>query len=163
MIEIGSKMLFTTSMTNKFAKIWTRKTPNMDNFHVVRLLKVCNYQRLRGRINHLILKWSSERLFIDHCKRVVKAAKLFLANNTKECYTLQKLSFHGFWQMADSASNKVNLLYFLYLMVLNCYLLHLARQCCFVKSFLRTPSLMTHVFLYLLSFLELMWNCLKFS
>ena len=163
MIEKGSKMFFTTSITNNLGKIGTRKTPNMDNFQVVRLLKVSNYQRLRGRINHLILKWSSKRLFIDHCKRLLKAAKLFLANNTKECYTLQKLSFHGFWQMANSASNNVHLLYFLYLMVLKRYLLHLTRQSCFVKSFLRTPSLMTHVFLYLLSFLELMWNCLTFS
>ena len=47
-------------------------------------------------------------------------------------------------------SIKVNLLYLLYSMVQTCCLLHLIKQNCLLKTFLRTLVLMTQVSLYLL-------------
>ena len=43
-----------------------------------------------------------------------------------------------------------------------CCLLHLINKNCLLKTFLRTQILMTQVYLYLFSLLELIWNCIIF-
>ena len=58
---------------------------------------------------------------------------------------------------------KVNLLYLLYSMAWRCCLLHLIKQNCLLKTFLRTLILMTQVSLYLFSLLELVGNCIIIS
>ena len=55
-------------------------------------------------------------------------------------------------------SRKVNLLFFLYLMVPRNFLLHLIRSSHLLKSFQRTLILMSHVSLYLHYLLELNWS-----
>ena len=42
----------------------------------------------------------------NHCKRVLKVAKLSYANKTKESITSQKLGCRDFWQIANSVLNK---------------------------------------------------------
>ena len=50
---------------------------------------------------------------------------------------------------------KANLLYLLYSTAWRCFLMHLIKQNCLLKTFLRTLTLMTQVSLYLFSLLEL--------
>ena len=87
------------------------------------------------------------------CKRVVEAAKLAYANKTKESITFQKLRTFGEFLIA--LSTKVNLLYLRYSTAQRCYLLHLIKQNCVYKTFLRTLILMTQVSLYLFFLPEL--------
>ena len=61
----------------------------------------------------------------------------------------QKLGFLDFGGSLLVFSTNLNLLYLLYLMVLRYYPLHLRRQNCFLKAFLRTLILITLVFLSL--------------
>ena len=42
----------------------------------------------------------------NHCKRVLEAAKLAYANNTKESITSKKLGSRDFWRIANSVLNK---------------------------------------------------------
>ena len=42
----------------------------------------------------------------NHCKRVLKVAKLAYANKTKEPITSPKLGSHDFWEVANSVLNK---------------------------------------------------------
>ena len=42
----------------------------------------------------------------NHCKRVLEAAELAYANETKESITSQKLVSRDFWQIANSVLNK---------------------------------------------------------
>ena len=46
------------------------------------------------------------RQAINHCKRVLEAAKLAYANKTKESITSQKLGSQDFWQIANIVLNK---------------------------------------------------------
>ena len=59
-------------------------------------------------------------------------------------------------------STKVNLLYLLYSMAQSCSRLHLIKQNCLLKTFIRTQILVIQVSLYLFSLLELIWNCIIF-
>ena len=43
-----------------------------------------------------------------------------------------------------------------------CFLLHLIKQNCLLKTFVRTLILMTLVSLYLFSLIQLIWNCIIF-
>ena len=43
---------------------------------------------------------------INHCKRVLEAAKLAYDNKTKESSASKKLDFLDFWQIANSVLNK---------------------------------------------------------
>ena len=88
----------------------------------------------------------------SHCKRVPEAAKLAYANKRKESITSQKLGSRDFWQIANSV---LNLLYLLYSTGQRFCLLHLMKQICLLKTFLRTLILMAQVSLYLFSLLEL--------
>ena len=72
------------------------------------------------------------------CKKVFEVAKL-----TKESII--------FWKLG---STMVNLLYLFYFRTLRCCLLHLIKENCLLKYFLRTLILTSQVFLYLFSFLE---------
>ena len=53
----------------------------------------------------MILKLSSDRLVII-AKRVLEAAKLAYANETKKPITPQKLGCRVFWQIVNSVLNK---------------------------------------------------------
>ena len=111
-------------------------------------------------INRLYEQYKSEsklkfRQASNHCKRVLEATKLAYASKTKESITSQKLGSRDFWQIANSVLNKVNLIYLHYSMARGCCLLHLIKQNCLLKTFLRTLILMTLVSLYLPSLLEL--------
>ena len=92
-------------------------------------------------------------------KKVLGAAKLAY-NNTKESIFSQKLGSWGFWQIINCVFNKVKSGLHPYSMVWRCCLLHLIKQNCLLKMFLRTPILTTQLSIYLFSFLELIWNCI---
>ena len=72
------------------------------------------------------------------CKRILEVAKLAYANKTKESIASQKLDSQTFGKFLIVFSTKVNLLYFLYSMIQRCCLLHLIKQYCWLKTFLRT-------------------------
>ena len=81
----------------------------------------------------------------NRCKRVLKAAKLAYATETKESITSQKLGSQDFWRIPNSVLNKGKSTIpplFNDLEVLS-------------SVFLRTLILMTWVSLYLFSLLEL--------
>ena len=71
----------------------------------------------------------------NHCKRVLEAAKLACANETKDCIFSKKLGSWDFWQNAIVSSIKVNLVYFFYSTAHSCCLLHLIKQNCLLKIF----------------------------
>ena len=98
----------------------------------------------------------------NQCKRVLEAAELaWYANKTKESITSQKLGPKDFWSIANSV-----VLYKGKSVIpppfngWRCCLLHLIKQNCLLKTFLRTRILMTQVSLYLFSLLELIWKCI---
>ena len=89
----------------------------------------------------------------NRCKRVLEAPKLAYANKTKESITSLALTTFGKLQIVFST--KVNLLYLPYSMAWRCCLLHLIKQNCLLKTFLRTLILMIQVSPYLFSLLKL--------
>ena len=107
------------------------------------------YQKDKSSASKVNFRQASNR-----CKRVLKAAKLAHANKTRESIISRKLESRHVWQIANSVL-KVDLLYLLYSTARRCCLLHLIKQNCFLKTFLRTLTLMTQVSLYLFSLLEL--------
>ena len=99
------------------------------------------------------------------CKRVLEATKLAYPSKTKASIFFQKLGSRDFWQSANSVLTNgpmVILLYLLYSTARKCCLLHLIKQNCLLKTFLRTPFLTAQVSLYVFSLLELIWNCIIF-
>ena len=96
------------------------------------------------------------------CKIIIEAAKLVYANKTKESITSQKLGSLDFWWIANSVLYKAKSAYLLYSTARRCCLLHLVKQKCLLKTFLRTLTLMTQVSLYLITLLELIRNCMIF-
>ena len=94
------------------------------------------------------------------CKRVLEAAKLAYANKQKKPALPRNLALGTFGEFLIVSSTKVNLLQLLYLTARGCCLLHLIKQNCLLKTFLRTLILMTLVSLCLFSLLELIWNCI---
>ena len=97
----------------------------------------------------------------NQCKRVLEAAKLaWYANKTKESLTSQKFSPKDFWSIANSVLYKGKSVIPHPFNDWRCCLLHLIKQNCLLKTFLRTLILMTQVSLYLFSLLELIWNCI---
>ena len=71
----------------------------------------------------------------------------------------RNLALKTFGELLIMFSKKVNLLYLLYSSAQRCCLLHLIKQNCLLKTFLRTLILMTWVSLYQFSLLELIWSC----
>ena len=91
------------------------------------------------------------------CQRVLEAAKLACANKTKESIP-RNLALVIFGELPIVFSTKVNLLYLLYTTARRCFILHLIKKNCLLKTFLRTLILMTQLSLYLFSLLELIWH-----
>ena len=75
------------------------------------------------------------------CKRVLEAAKVAYANKAKESITSQKLGCRDFWRIANSVLNKGKSTIPSLFNGL-CCLLHLIKQNCLLKTFLRTLILM---------------------
>ena len=69
----------------------------------------------------------------------------------KESITSQKLGSWDFWRIAIVFSTKVNLLYLLYSTAQKCCLLHLIKENCLLKNFVKTLILMTCISYYLFS------------
>ena len=86
-------------------------------------------------------------------KKVLEAAKLAYANKTKESITFQKLVSQDFWWIANSVLKEGKSAYLVCSMTRRCCLLHLIKQNCLLKIFVRTLILMTQVSFYLFSFL----------
>ena len=71
----------------------------------------------------------------------------------------RNLPLRTFGDLQIVFSTKLNLPYLLYSAALGCCLLHLIKQNCLLKTFLRTIIFMTWVSLYLFSVLELSYSC----
>ena len=110
----------------------------------------CLYQQNKSSESKVKFRQASNR-----CKRVLEAAKLAYATKTKESITSQNLALGTFGELLIVFSTKVNLLYLLYSTDRRCCLLHLIKQNYLLKTFPRTQILVTLVFLYLFSLLEL--------
>ena len=108
-----------------------------------------------NRISLLNLRF---RQVSNHCKRVLEATKVAYANKTKQSITSQKRDSQSFGEFPIVFSAKVNLLYLLCSTIWRCFLLHLIKQNCLLKTLLRSLILKTQVSLYLLSLRELIWN-----
>ena len=85
----------------------------------------------------------------NHSKRVLEAAKLAYANETPCPLLPRNLATVTFDGLLIMFSKKVNLLYLLYSMTARCYLLHLLKQNCLLKTFPRILILMIGESLYL--------------
>ena len=94
------------------------------------------------RINLLILKWSSDRLVIV-AKGFLKLLNLNMLVKVKSPLLHRNLARRTFGKLLILFSTKVNLLYLLYSMARRCCLLHLIKQHCLLKTFLRTLILRT--------------------
>ena len=81
----------------------------------------------------------------SHFKGVVEAAKLAYTNKTKESITFQKPGSRDFWRIANGVLNKDDSGYLLYIITMRCCRLHLIKQNCLLKTFLRTTFLITQV------------------
>ena len=100
----------------------------------------------------------------NSCKWFLEIAKLAHANKTKESTSLPRnLALKTFGKLLIAFWTKVYLLYLLYQTIQQCCLLHLIKQNCFLKTFLRTLILMTQISFYLFSLRKLIWNCTIFS
>lgn len=83
---------------------------------------------------------------------------LMLVKQTSLSLT-KNLALATFRKLLKASSTKVNLSYLLCLMVLNQCLLHLTRESCLLKSFVKTRLIMNQVLFYLLFLLKPMLNC----
>ena len=107
--------------------------------------------------------------FSDFTGRLVIIAKAFWKLLTLHMLIKQKspllprnLPVRTFGELVIVFSTKVNLLYLLYSMARRGCLLHLIKQNCLLKTFVRTLILMTLVSLYLFSLAELIWDSIAF-
>ena len=91
----------------------------------------------------------------NRCKRVLKAAKHAYVNKIKGLLLPRNLAVMTFGDVLIVFSTRVNLLNHLFSRAQRCCLLHLIKQNCLLKTFLRTLILMVQVSLYLFSLLEL--------
>ena len=117
----------------------------------------CLYQKDKSSNSKVKFSHTNNR-----CESVLEVTKLAYANKTKASITSQKLALGTSGELKIVFSAKVNLLYILYLTTRRYCLLHLIKQNCLLKTFLRTLILMAQVSLYLFSLLELIWNCIIF-
>ena len=107
-----------------------------------------------NRVNLLNLKQSSDRL-VTIVKGFLKLLNLDMLIKQKSPPLPRNFALGMFGELPIPFSTKVNLLHLLYSTDQRCCLLHLIKQNCFLKTFLRTLILMTQVSLDLFSFLEL--------
>ena len=91
----------------------------------------------------------------NHCKRVIEAANLHILIKQKITSFPRSFTFGAFSKLPIVFSTKVNLLYLFFSTAWRCCLLHLIKQNCLQKTFLRILILITQVSLYLVSLLEL--------
>ena len=92
----------------------------------------------------------------------MKLPNLHMLIKQKSRLLPRSLALVIFGELLIVFSTKVNLQYLLYSTARRCCLLHLIKQNCLLKTFLRTLILMTQVSLYLFCLLELIWNCIIF-
>ena len=103
------------------------------------------------RNNLLDLKfWQS----CNCCKEVLETVKLSYANKTKNLSLGRQLTLVTFGELLIMFSTKVNLQYVLCLKSRRGFLLHLIKQNCLLKRFLRTRILMPEVSFCLFSLLD---------
>ena len=114
-----------------------------------------------NKINLVNLKQSSGRLVIV-AKGFLKLPNLHMLIKQKSPSLPRDLALGTFGKLLILFSTKVNLLYLLYSTALRYCLLHLIKQICLLKAFLKTLILMTQVSLYLFFLLELILNCIIF-
>ena len=133
------------------------KPPHLLGFQLLVLLPyvVC----YRNHFFHLYQKDKySESKFkfrhgSNHCKRVIEAANLHILIKQKSASFPRSFTFGAFSKLPIVFST--NLLYLFFSTAWRCCLLHLIKQNCLQKTFLRILILITHVSLYLVSHLEL--------
>ena len=106
------------------------------------------------RINLLLLKQSSDWLVIV-AKEFLKLRNLHMLIKQKSPFLPRNLALVTFGELLIVFLTKVNLLYLLFSMAWRCCLLHLIKENCLLKTFLRIQIWMTHVSLQLFSLLEL--------
>ena len=117
-------------------------TPWLSAAFAVALAHVKHFFRLyRQNINILNLKWGSSKVVI-FAKGFLKLMNLLIIKQ-KSLSPPRNLALMTFGELLIVSLIKVNLLYILNLTVLRCYLLHLIKQNCFLKTFLRTLILTT--------------------
>ena len=95
-----------------------------------------------NRINLLNLKESSDRLVIV-AKGFLNLANFHMLIKQKSTSFRRNVALGTFYELLIVFSIKLNLLYLLYSTTLRCCLLHLIKQNCLLKTFLRTLILMT--------------------
>ena len=108
----------------------------------------CLYQQNKSSESKVKFREASNRF-----KRVLEAAKLAYANKTKESITSQKLGSRDSWRIANSALNKGKSA--IHPLLNGPKVLSSASASYLLKTFPRTQILLTLVFLYLISLLEL--------
>ena len=106
-------------------------------------------------------KETSDRLAII-VKGFLMLSNLLMLIKQKSLSIPRNVALVTFGKLLIAFLRKVNLLYLLHSTVQRCCLLHLIKRNCFLKTFLRTLMLMNQVRPYLLSLLELIWNCIIF-
>ena len=108
------------------------------------------YQREKSSDSKVKFRQASNR-----CKRVLEAAKLAYANKIKESITSQKLGSRDFWRIANSVLSKGRSAISPLFNSPEVLSSASDKQNCLLKTFLKTQILMTRVYLYLFSFLQL--------
>ena len=103
---------------------------------------------------------SNSRVFFE--KEFLKLSIFAYPNKQKSPSSPRNLALRTLGKLLIVFLTKVNLLYLFYLVIQRCYLLHQIKQNCLLKTFIRTFILMAQLSLYLLSLLELIWNCIIF-
>ena len=108
-------------------------------------------------INHLNLKYSSDRLVVI-ANRLLKLPSLHILLKKKSPLLPWNFALRTFSKLLVVFSTKVILLQLLYSTARRCCLMHLIMQNCSLKPFLITLMLRT----LQLSLLDLIWNCIIF-
>ena len=114
-----------------------------------------------NRINLLNLKESLDSLQIVG-KGFLKLPNWHMLIKQNDPSLLRNMAIKILAKFLIVFSTKVNLLYLLYSTVPEDLSLHLIKQNCLLKTFLRTLILMTQLSLYQFAFLKLIWNCVIF-
>ena len=91
----------------------------------------------------------------NHCKRVLEVPNLHMLIKQKSPSLPRNLALRTFGKLLIVFSTKLNLQYFPHSTAWRCCLLHLMKQNCFLKIFLRTLILVTQESLYLFSLPDL--------
>ena len=118
---------------------------DLKNLCAVKNLLIFKLELIFFMLFHLLLLWMIFILFSQSFE-FSSCSKLAYALKTLVFICSQKFGSYEFWRIAKILfSTKVNLLFLPYLMVLSYCILHLIKQCCFLKSFLRNLILATQV------------------